>query len=178
MQVSRFLLMGFVRTPWFHGSTHTRNRPSRFRPYHRKFYCSDNFTVAFKSVFVNAQSWLRRGSSLKKILTLDFMKVKPSAKHHLDFKSSDHVYLGNLPSNYTRKDVAKLLAPHVGPAGVKRIHMKQRSPNSTLHCFVWLSDSVTATACIENLDGSLLQEANTRDRNTRIRVRIIRNGYV
>ncbi len=105
---------------------------------------------------MNARGLLLSGVPLKRILTQWNFKAKPVSPNPLNsFRPTDHVYLGNLPPSFTEKDVTLLVSPILGRTP-NRIVLRQRSPGSQLHCFVWTDSITDARKIIGKLNGRII----------------------
>ena len=120
------------------------------------YLISPSYATKFQNIFKNSQLLLGKGYGLKAVLTKDMFKVHPSQKSHLEIPPSDHVYLGNLPSTWNHEDVMNLVYPIFEEERPHSITMKQPSPNSRTHCFIWAKTVRLAQQCIATLNGYLI----------------------
>jgi hypothetical protein len=108
-----------------------------------------------KKVFRHAYDLLTTGKPLRQVLS--------SHKHKLikvdgpldRFAPSDSVYIGGLPSTASEADVSRLIESvlHRPP---HRVVVRQKSPQSPKHSFIWVGDMKSAKCCVYALNGKPL----------------------
>ena len=122
----------------------------------RKLNCTAGFSSLglLKVVFQHALEMLHVGKPLLQVLSLHKFKLLHfSGTERIDrFAPSDSLYIGGLPWTATEADVSFLVETMLGRPPL-RVIVRQKSPQSHKHSFVWVGDVVDAARCVKELNG-------------------------
>jgi len=108
-----------------------------------------------KDIFWHAHNLLVAGKPLRQVLSSHkhkFIKVEGPMER---FGPSDSIYIGGLHPDASEADVSSLIESvlHRPP---HRVLIRQKSPQSSKHSFIWVGDVKSATRCVYALNGKPL----------------------